>query len=302
MLDALVENKKTGSLIGGLDSKDFQLKEDGALQSISYFAQDRLPLSVVFLFDLTDTVRPILKPLAAGALTVLDHLKPEDEVAVMVFSSHTDLLQGFTQDHVLAAAAINKAADMKSGEATFIHEDMWEAVDESMKATLPQSRRVTVWLTDGTSNFENRLTRKVAGRGAPPQLHTKEEATAKLLHSGTVVAALIDRSALTSSLIAIGDASPFAILVGGRMGDINKYADLTGGPVLKITKTEVAEKLALLIDELRKRYTLGYKPNISKSEGTFCRLQLTLNATAYKNHPELKKSEILIRTKTGYYH
>ena len=72
-------------------------------QNISYFAHDRLPLSVVFLFDLTETVQPILKPLAEGARNILSHLRPQDEVSVMVFSSHTELLKDFTTDRTLAA-------------------------------------------------------------------------------------------------------------------------------------------------------------------------------------------------------
>ncbi|MGB9418080.1 MAG: VWA domain-containing protein, partial [Acidobacteriaceae bacterium] len=160
VLDALVENKKTGQPIGNLEAKDFLLTEDGAPQKITYFTHDRLPLSVVFLFDLTETVQPVLKPLADGAREILSHLKPQDEVSVMVFSSHTELLQDFTTDRALAADAIEKASEMKTGEGTFIHEDMYEAVDQGMKSTIPDSRRVLVWLTDGTSNFENSLTQK----------------------------------------------------------------------------------------------------------------------------------------------
>src|SRR5580698_524883 len=95
VLDAEVENKKTGNLIGTLKSDDFVLSEDGVPQQITYFSHDQLPLSVVFLFDLTETVRPALASLAGGAREVLGHLKPQDEVAVMVFSSHAQLLQGF---------------------------------------------------------------------------------------------------------------------------------------------------------------------------------------------------------------
>jgi len=84
---------------------------------------DQLPLSVVFLFDLAETVRPTLKPLAQGAYEMLGHLKPQDEVSIMVFSSHTELLQGFTTDRALASAAIARASEMKSTEGTFIHED-----------------------------------------------------------------------------------------------------------------------------------------------------------------------------------
>jgi VWFA-related protein len=116
VLDALVENRKTGNLVDNLEAKDFQVAEDGNPQRISCFSHDQLPLSVVFLFDLTDTVRPTLKPLTHGAYEMLGHLKPQDEVSIMVFSSHTELLQDFTTDSALASAAIeNSVRDEEQG-------------------------------------------------------------------------------------------------------------------------------------------------------------------------------------------
>ena len=292
VLDAEVENKKTGNLIGTLKSDDFVLSEDGVPQQITYFSHDQLPLSVVFLFDLTETVRPALASLAGGAREVLGHLKPQDEVAVMVFSSHAELLQGFTTDRSLAADAIGKASSMKTGEGTFIHESMYEAVDEAMKSTAPGSRKVLVWLTDGTANQENARTRKIMGKEAPAYLHTKEEATASLLRSGVVVSALIDRTAET-------DAVMVAFFFVAHMGDIRKYADLTGGPVLNTSKKEVADRLAELIYQLRGRYTLGYKPTNVKPDGTFCKLELRLRPDTYAKLPEMQ--DVVVRTRTGYF-
>jgi VWFA-related protein len=225
VLDAEVESKKTGNLIGPLKSDDFVLSEDGVPQQITYFSHDQLPLSVVFLFDLTQSVRPALASLGGGAREVLGHLKPQDEVAVMVISSHAELLQGFTTERSLAADAIGKASSMKTSEGTFIHESMYEAVDEAMKSTAPGSRKVLVWLTDGTANQENSHTRKIMGKEAPAYLHTKEEATASLLRSGVVVSALIDRTAET-------DAVMVAFFFLAHMGDIRKYADLTADQFL----------------------------------------------------------------------
>jgi VWFA-related protein len=301
VLDALVENKKTGELLGTLGPHDFQLAEDGASQQIGYFSHDQLPLSVVFLLDLTDTVRPALKPLAEAARKILDHLKPEDETAIMVFSSHTELLQRFTTDRSLAAAAIRKAGDMRSSDGTFIHEDMYEAIEQAMNSTVPGSRRVLVWLTDGTANFQNAVTQKTIGRSAPAVLHTKEEATEKLQRSGIVVAALIDRSAKTDAIMAASTINPFSFIIGGRVGDIRKYAELTGGPVLNSSSSDVADRLALLIDQIRNRYTLGYKPTTPKPEGTYCDLQLSFAPTFYQQHPDIKRGDLLIRTRRGYY-
>jgi VWFA-related protein len=299
VLDALVENKKTGNLIGTLQANDFTLSEDGVPQHIIFFSHDQLPLSVVFLFDLTDSVRPALKPLAEGAREILGHLKPQDEVAVMVFSSHTELLQNFTTDRMLAADAIGKASTMKSGDGTFIHESMYEAVDQAMKSATPGSRRVMVWFTDGTANVENARSHKILGKQAPALLHTKEEATAKLLRSGVVVSELIERTTATDAVILAADVTPFAMIFGARTGDIRRYADLTGGPVLNTNKKEAAERLAELIDQLRGRYTLGYKPSTSKPEGTFCKLQLRLSLDGRKDYPD--EQGAVIRTKNGYY-
>jgi len=68
VVDAQVVQKKTGRPIGSLTREDFELLEDGIRQEIVSFSQDQLPLSIVFLFDLTESVRPVLKPLASGAL------------------------------------------------------------------------------------------------------------------------------------------------------------------------------------------------------------------------------------------
>ncbi len=300
-LDVLVQNKKTGDTIGPLSVEDLQVYEDGVLQPVSYFSQDQLPLSVVFLFDLTDTVRPTLNPLAAAALEILGHLKPQDEAAILVFSSHTELLQDFTTDRALAAAAVEKASGMKSSDGTFIHEDMYEAVEQVKKSTIPGSRRALVWLTDGTSNLENAATRKAIGKQAPPELHSKEQAVENLLHSGAVVSALIDRTAKTDAFIAAQDINPLSFFFWVRVDDIRKYAELTDGPVLNTSKTEAAVRLALLIDQLRSRYTIGYYRSSKKPEETFCKLQLALRPDYYKRHPELRKSNVVLRTKSGYY-
>src|SRR5437868_9374882 len=129
-VDAQVLEKKTGRAVGSLRKEDFQLYEDGVQQKISELSRDQLPISVVLLFDLTDSVRPVLKQLGAGALEALQHLKPEDEVAVMVYAASTQVLQEATTDRALAAAAIEKASRMESDEAAFFNEGIFRAVEQ----------------------------------------------------------------------------------------------------------------------------------------------------------------------------
>src|SRR5207253_1227719 len=50
-VDALVLQKNTARIVGGLKKEDFLLYEDGTKQEITHFSQDSLPLSMLLLID-----------------------------------------------------------------------------------------------------------------------------------------------------------------------------------------------------------------------------------------------------------
>ena len=85
------------------------------------------------------------------------------------------------------------------------------------------------------------------------------------------------------------------------MGDIDEYARATGGPVLSTGTKEVPENLALLIDRVRARYTLGYKPIAGESHGKFCKLSLRVSPEFLSEHPEVRKQGVVVMTRSGYY-
>jgi VWFA-related protein len=292
-LDATIEDRRTHRRIAHLTPDDFTLFEDRTSQTIAFLSEDTLPLSVVLLFDATETVRPVLKVLAEGASQLLAHLKPEDEVAVMVFSSRATLLQDFTTDRTLATAAIAKAARLpRDSDATFIHEDVYDATEQSLRSTLTDARRIQIWLTDGTANLETPQNLSQHGLHAPKYLHPSTEAIKFLTRSGAVVAPLIETSAL-------GGFPNYA--ENGRTGDIERYAELTGGPVAHSEGDEIEPRLAALIDALRERYTLGYEPSKQRPPGTRCKLHLQMSPEFYAAHPGLKPRDLLIRTREEYF-
>ncbi len=285
LVDASVELKRTGAPLPDLTPADFVLTEDGVPQTITSLSEDQLPLSVVLLFDLTDTVHPVLVHLAGGAAAVLRHLRPRDEVAVMTFSSQTTLVQTFTHDRMTAVEGIDSASSSYDrSEPTFLFEDLWEAAQQSARSPLPEARRVQIWLSDGSANDQD-LERHLAHH-APAVMHTEAEATEALLRSDVVLSALIERS-----------QTP---LTTGRFGDLERYAALTGGPVLQATAGDVDERLATLLETLRRRYTLGYRPSTAKPDGTVCHLKLTLSPAFYAAHPGLRARDLVVRSRTGY--
>jgi VWFA-related protein len=304
LLDVQVVHHKTNTAAGRLEAKDFELSEDGSPQKISFFGRDQLPLSVVLLFDLTQSVHGELHHLAAGAQTALDHLKPEDEVAVMVYAASANLVDGFTRDHSRTAAAIARAAEMKSGDAAFFNEAIYRGAAQLGSAANPSSRRVILWLTDNLPNLPTRsnLSRNAKGLGGAWP-HSEEEAMRKLHESGTVVMPLLLKNPLWGMLgggILAHDEKDFARENPDKTnyspGDASRYAELTGGFAFDMRGKAASERLAEVIDNLRDRYTIGYRPAEDKPAGTFCRVKVALAKEA-----PLRPQEWRVLARAGYY-
>jgi len=297
LLDVQVVHNKTNTAMGQLQAKDFEISEDGAAQKISFFDRDQLPLSVVLLFDLTDSVRGVLHRLAMGAQTALDHLKPEDEVAVMVYAASARLVDGFTRDHARTAAAVARAAAMKSSDAAFFNEAVYQAAAQLENSANPSSRRVILWLTDNLANVPTsfNLRNNADGLGGATP-HTEEEAIRKLHESGTVVMPLLlkDRLGAIWSELVIAGESPYRKKY--PPGDAHKYAELTGGFAAGMRGKGVQERLAEVIDSLRGRYTIGYRPTDDKPPGAFCRVKVVLAPGG-----PLRPREWRVLARAGYY-
>lgn len=296
-VDAQVLSKKTRHATRELKQDDFEIYEDNVRQQVSSFSQDTLPLSIVLLFDLTDSVRPVLKSLAEGALEALRHLKPEDEVTVMVYAASTQVLQEATTDRALAVAAIEKASRMESEEAAFFNEGIFQAADQLTKGKDPSSRRVIVWLTDNVPNLPSERDVPPWYRKSMPleKLHSEQDALKHVLQTSTVVCSLLKQSEESVEGESRLRAHPLERMLHPP-GEVYKYAEATGGQVIEFKKKELADKLAALIDDLRMRYSLGYHPSAQKPKGKYCAIKVKLA-------PEVKKSlgNVMVEARQGYY-
>jgi VWFA-related protein len=296
-VDAQVLSKKTRHAARELTQDDFEIYEDNVRQQVSSFSQDTLPLSVVLLFDLTDSVRPVLKSLADGALEALQHLKAEDEVSVMVYSASARVLQEATTDRALAVAAIEKASRMESEEAAFFNEGIFQAAEQLTKGKNPSSRRVIIWLTDDVPNLpsEREIPPWYRKRISMDKLHSQQDALKQLLQTSTVVCSLVKKSEQSVEGEGRLMSKPAERMLHPP-GEVYKYAVATGGQVIEFKKKELQQKLAMMIDDLRMRYSLGYHPSLPKPKGKYCAIKVKLA-------PETKKAigNVVVEARQGYY-
>jgi VWFA-related protein len=283
ILDAQVLRKKTGVVISDLVQKDFELYEDGVKQEIAFFGKDKLPLSIMLLIDTSGSVRPVIEIIRDGAMEALRRLKPEDEVAVMVFGEKTQMIQPFTKDRLLIVKQIgNLLSQAQVGVGTSLHTALHEAATQMSTASNPLSRRVVITVTDNIASAYR------FGDMA------EQDVTDRVYDSGSVVCGVVVKSDTPKSL-TIFDRSekndPFR-----RRVNLGKYVDDTGGEIQIVPVIEVNQRLTELIDHLRTRYSIGYTSTNANLDGKFRRVKLALTKDTLK-----RRNDLVVRTRQGYY-
>lgn len=287
LVDVQVLHNSTRTPAPSLKAKDLRVWEDGVPQDILQFSRDELPLSVVLLFDLSTTAHSVLKSMAEGAKASLVHFKPEDEIAVMVYGPAARVVDGFSTDRNRTAGAIAQAAALGDEGESYFNEAVYQAAVQLRQSRTPANRRVIIWLTDNDPN--------VPVHTRDP-IHTEIEALRALHVESVVVAPLLLRDLRWLPLSAALSVVYAPWVKSHPPGDARKYAEWTGGQVMSLRGKKSAARLGDLIDELRGRYTLGYRPGESKPPGTFCKLRVDLAPEA-----SLRPKEWTVVTRQGYY-
>src|SRR5438128_936146 len=272
VFDAQVIDKKTKRVIGDLTKEDFELSDNGAQQQISYFSRDELPLSIMLLLDVSGRIRPILHQIRDGALNALQRLKPEDRVAVMAFANTSRLVQNFTSDRKLASQKIEEVtASDALGRGTFLGPALESAAIHMQNAPAQTGRRVIIVVTDNIALVPGRETKQILD---------------ELFDKGTVVYGLIVRAAI---------GKVFNVMFLGQIKGVNEFVEQTGGEVIGADKKEVDAKLGEVIDRLRARYAIGFRPSNSTDDGKFRSVAIKISQTTKQ------KEKPIVLTKRGYY-
>jgi hypothetical protein len=152
-----------------------------------------------------------------------------------------------------------------------------------------------IWMTDNVPSVpaDWMLPKGVDG-GPAGSLHTEQEALRALHEAGIAIAPLLKKKfSFFETLFSVAE-SPWRGAY--PPGDARKYAELTGGQTINIGGEHANERLAELIDDLRSRYTIGFRPSTPKKPGTFCPLRVTLSPAA-----PLHASDWDIMARAGYY-
>lgn len=85
-------------LVPNLSALDFTVAEDGTSVPVARLDNQDVPLQIVLLVDLSESIRPSLKKIQDAAVAFLDSLKTQDRVMLILFNSEIQSFQQVTDD------------------------------------------------------------------------------------------------------------------------------------------------------------------------------------------------------------
>jgi Ca-activated chloride channel family protein len=87
-----------GSYVTSLEQADFEVFEDGAKQSITFFSRKQQPIALAVLLDTSNSMEGRMGTAQEAAIGFARRLQPDDVAEVIEFSSRVNILQAFTND------------------------------------------------------------------------------------------------------------------------------------------------------------------------------------------------------------
>jgi VWFA-related protein len=261
-------------LIDGLQGGDFLVKDNGKPQHIVYCSQDEEPLDIVLLFDISGSMGPSDRKVAASAYTAMAELRHGDRVAIASFNTATWLEEPFNDNLTqVARRLIDGIRQTRFGGGTYILDAIDNIASYFLKQSGPHRRRAVVIFSDD-QGFGFKSERSVVRR-------------------------MWEADAVLSGLI-IGD--PRMQNGWPHLSSPDTFtgvAEQTGGEV--VTADPPGPAFQEMMRRLRKRYSLYYAMPPAKN-GEYRRVTVELSGQAKTRYP---KALVLARkgyraSKTGF--
>jgi VWFA-related protein len=266
-----------GRFVSGLRREDFTVYEDGKLQDVSHFSNDRVPVSLGILLDTSGSMTPEKMSAARSAIDrlIYDLLDKDDELFLVEFSTRARLKQDWTTDRNLISRAVRES---NATGGTAIYDAVATAIPTAQAGT--HVKKALLLISDGND------TNSATSVGVLRQ---------QIRESDVLVYALgIDGSGRRVDVarppVQIPMPLPFPFPGGGRRprpgippiggggggwssapGDkvnadaLRQITDDTGGRTEIVRGSEgLGPATARIADELSKQYYLGYSSNTER--------------------------------------
>jgi Ca-activated chloride channel family protein len=261
LLDVSVKNAK-GNYVSGLNKENFRIYEGGALQPISEFASGDVPVAVGLVMDNSGSMRSKRPRLIDAGLAFIKASNPQDEIFIVNFSDEVrcGLPESvpFTDDVSLLRSALSR--DRPQGRTA-----LYDAITFALKhlESSRRGRKALVVVSDGGDNSSSCSLQQMM------QLIQESPAT----------------------IYTVGIYEPDDAERNPRV--LKHIARLSGGDCfLPYDFEDVAAICTRIANDIRSRYTIGYKPVRTSDQAVLRKIRVEAIAMDGK--------KLNVRTRTSY--
>ena len=269
--------------ITGLEKEAFHLRENGKAVAIKSFAAEAMAIDVLFLIDVSGSMRPHVERMAQAAHRALPGLRSQDRVAIMVF----DRLARVRMPFRAAREGAREFDNLLRGESFDGGTDITRAVLAAARTMQQQARkdarRAIVMLTDDQTEFDR-----------------NDELVVRSLHSADAVMSVLLVPAMVPFRGGGGGGGGFP-----RRGGVIIHGPQIGGPRVGNARTrsagsaEIAREsggdsmraddagaLDETLERIRQRYALFFSLPAGVHAGEHRSLEVSLDETLRRRYPE----------------
>jgi len=256
-----LDHKNT--LVSGLSKEDFQIYEDGVLQTIKHFSHEDIPVTVGLVIDNSGSMRPKRHDVIAAALTFARSSNPQDQMFVVNFNERVSFgLPGTTPftDQVTQLEVALSRIDADGQTALY---DAVAAALQHLKLG-NRDKKVLIVISDGGDNTSR--------------------------HNLTQTMAMARQSDAIIYTIGIFDEQD----EDRNPHVLKQLAKDTGGEAfLPESLKDLAPICERIAHDIRNQYTLAYAPTNRKRDGTYRTIQVKASGQS--------RGRLSVRTRTGYF-
>ena len=268
-----------GGYVSDLKQEDFEVYEDGKLQTLKAFARETdQPLTLGLLVDVSKSQERLIEDERQASSRFFELvLRPKDEAFLLSFGVESELLQDVTNSHTLLAKAlrglrlnagvptVTPTTVPRAARGTVLYEAVWLAANEKMHAEV--GRKALVLITDGDD------------QGSRTKPSEAVEAAQKA--DSIIYVVLYEDPYYAHQMFG-----------GAGEGEMRKLTEETGGRVFRVDrKNRLSDIYDQLQQELRSQYVIAYSPTNPERDGKFRKVEIRL-----KDRKDLK-----VQARKGYY-
>jgi len=219
-----------GGFVTDLTKDDFEIKDNGKVQTITSFTTDLQPITTMIVLDGSGSMLSSFNAVIDGANAFIIRMLPDDRTRISSFADQIRLSPGYTNDRDALLEFLRNQFNLRMGNET----RLWDAVDQAvLDLGKQEGRRIVLVFSDGYD-------------------------TASMLGAGSVQSDALPHDVTVYALSMWTGRGSAATRPSGSL---ERLAQETGGGFYELHETdEMNSTFTKIALELHQQYLLAFEP------------------------------------------